>query len=222
MSEVTYRSDMSVTLVDHMGSDQRVCEAARVSTKGADSLETAESEGLISYLMRNQHMSPFEHCTLTVLVEAPIFVWREHMRHRSLSYNEESGRYRELKPVFYVPTEERPLVQVGKAAHYVLEHGHFGQVDTMEVATRDAYQVAWTWYQEMLTCGIAREVARNVLPVSIYSSAYVTGNLRNFLGFCALRSAPEALYEIRQVSQQYEAILADLFPLSYAAWKAQQ
>jgi hypothetical protein len=101
-SEIRFRSDVTVELVKHSAGDQDVLWAARVSTAG----------GLINYLMRDRHGSPFEHNSMTFFVSAPIFVFREFHRHRvGWSYNEESGRYRELQPVFYVPGEERKLVQ---------------------------------------------------------------------------------------------------------------
>ena len=102
--------------------------AARVSTAGENSLDEinedpARSAGLINYLARERHGSPFEHTSMTFFISAPIFVFREFMRHRIASYNEESGRYRELSPVFYVPNKDRKLVQTGKTGHYVFVDG---------------------------------------------------------------------------------------------------
>ena len=116
--EVKFRSDVTVELVKSSARDADVLFAARVSTKGESSLEdvdgdAARSAGLINYLMRDRHGSPFEHNSMTFFVSAPIFVFREFMRHRIASYNEESGRYRQLDPVFYVPGPERNLVQEG-------------------------------------------------------------------------------------------------------------
>jgi thymidylate synthase (FAD) len=124
--EISFRSDVTVELVRANASDADVLFAARVSTQGEqtleaaqdESLDTSRSKGLINYLMRDRHGSPFEHNSMTFYVQAPIFVFREFMRHRMASYNEESGRYRELNPVFYVPAPSRNLVQVGKAGAY--------------------------------------------------------------------------------------------------------
>ena len=118
-----FRSDVTVELVKASARDEDVVFAARVSTKGEQSLGDVEAEalrsaGLIKYLMRDRHGSPFEHNSLTFFVQAPIFVFREFQRHRIASYNEESGRYRQLRPVFYVPARERALQQIGKAGHY--------------------------------------------------------------------------------------------------------
>lgn len=123
MSEIIFRSDVTVELVRASAADSDVLFAARVSTQGEQTLESAaaatdasedekRSKGLINYLMRDRHGSPFEHNSMTFYVQAPIFVFREFMRHRIASYNEESGRYRELNPVFYVPAPERNLIQV--------------------------------------------------------------------------------------------------------------
>jgi thymidylate synthase (FAD) len=128
VTDVRFRSDVSVTLIDSMGSDQRICQAARVSTQGAESYETGEAAGLINFLARERHGSPFEHVLFQWLIEAPIFVWREFMRHRIASYNEESGRYKQLEPVFYVPDAERPLVQIGKTGNYEFIPGTPGAV----------------------------------------------------------------------------------------------
>ena len=114
--EVTFRSDMTVELVKHAASDADVLWAARVSTKGEQSLAEVEADpgrsaGLINFMMRDRHGTPFEHSSMTFYVRAPIFVFREFVRHRTFSYNEESGRYRRLEPVFYVPGSGRKLVQ---------------------------------------------------------------------------------------------------------------
>jgi thymidylate synthase (FAD) len=127
-TEVEFRSDVEVELVRSSASDSDVLFAARVSTKGEQSLEDVDadasrSSGLINFLMRDRHGSPFEHNSMTFYVSAPIFVFREFMRHRIASYNEESGRYRELRPVFYVPGPERRLVQVGKPGAYDFVEG---------------------------------------------------------------------------------------------------
>jgi len=141
MPELKFRSDVTVELVKHAASDADVIWAARVSTKGEQSLEDleadpAKSSGLINYLMRDRHGSPFEHSSMTFFVQAPIFMWREHFRHRIASYNEESGRYRELNPVFYVPAPTRNLVQVGKPGAYDFLPGTAEQAALVDQLTR--------------------------------------------------------------------------------------
>ena len=124
MSEIIFRDDVTVDLVRSQAKDSDVIFAARVSTQGEQSKSVVGSEtsdrdrGLIRYLMRDRHGSPFEHNSFTFYIEGPIFVFREFMRHRIASYNEESGRYREMRPVFYVPGRDRKLVQKGKPGAY--------------------------------------------------------------------------------------------------------
>ena len=159
--EVTFRGDMTVELIKHSASDADVIWAARVSTRGEQSLaeisaEPERSAGLINFLMRDRHGTPFEHSTMTFYVQAPIFVFREFMRHRTFSYNEESGRYRTLAPVFYVPGPDRDLVQAGKPGAYQLSAGTPEQHELAGEVTRAAYRGAYEAYQRMLAAGIAR------------------------------------------------------------------
>jgi thymidylate synthase (FAD) len=231
-AEITFRSDVTVELVKSSASDADVLFAARVSTKGEQSLEdvdgdTSRSAGLINYLMRDRHGSPFEHTSFTFFVRAPIFMWREHMRHRVASYNEESGRYRELEPVFYVPGPERHLVQQGKPGAYEFVPGTPEQFAIVDAAVRASCTQAYAAYQEMLDAGVAREVARIVLPVTIYSSAYVTMNARALMNFLSLRTKREGSHfpsfpqrEIEMVAEKYETEFERLMPLTYAAFQA--
>lgn len=229
---ISFRSDVTVELVRASASDADVVFAARVSTAGEQSLEDVDadaqrSSGLINYLMRERHGSPFEHNSLTFFVQAPIFVWREHMRHRIASYNEESGRYRELEPVFYVPARDRAIVQVGKTGAYDFLAGDAGQYDLIDTRMREACATAYRAYKDMLDAGIAREVARMVLPVSIYSSAYVTLNARSLMNFLSLRRKAEGSHfpsypqrEIEMVAERYEEEWSRLMPLTHAAFVA--
>jgi thymidylate synthase (FAD) len=230
--ETVFRSDMTVELVQATASDAAVVFAARVSTAGEQSLDAlrrdpAESAGLINYLMRSRHGSPFEHNSFTFFVSAPIFVIREFMRHRVWSYNEESGRYRELKPVFYVPGPGRELQQVGKAGHYTFVPGTPEQRAVVDDATRGAYSAAYAAYQRMLGAGVAREVARTVLPVGIYSTMYATANARALMAFLSLRTKREDARfpsypqrEIELVAEQMEGHFARLMPITHAAFEA--
>lgn len=221
MTDVQFRSDFDVQLLDVMGSDHRIVQAAKVSTAGADSINAEDSAGLIRYLMANRHGSPFEHCVMQWMITAPIFVWREFHRHRIASYNEESSRYRQLAPVFYVAdTSRRPTQQVGKPAAYHLTAGTDGAGDDHERRSRDVLALAYENYQRSLGDGIAREVARQLLPVSIYSTCYVTMNVRALLNFLSLRTADSALWEIRQVALAMRAHFGEAFPVTAAAFQA--
>jgi thymidylate synthase (FAD) len=229
--EIRFRSEMTVELVRHSANDADVLFAARVSTKGEQSREDidadpARSAGLIRYLMRDRHGTPFEHNSMTFFVEAPIFVFREFMRHRTASYNEESARYRRLRPVFYLPGPERRLVQTGKPGAYEFVEGTAEQHTITVQATERACRQAYGAYQEMLEAGVAREVARGVLPIAIYSSMYVTMNARALMNFLSLRtrrddsrfpSFPQR--EIELVAEQMEQIWAGLMPLTHEAFE---
>lgn len=233
--EIEFRSDVTVELVRSSASDADVLFAARVSTQGEQTLEdaaagteaTARDRGLINYLMRDRHGSPFEHNSMTFYVQAPIFVFREFMRHRIASYNEESGRYRELRPVFYVPAEDRNLVQVGKPGAYEFLPGTPEQHAIVDEGVRRVAVDAFETYQRMLAAGVAREVARIVLPLNIYSSMYVTMNARSLMNFLSLRTKAEGSHfpsfpqrEIEMCAEKMETFWAELMPLTHAAFCA--
>ena len=154
-----------------------------------------------------------------------LFVFREFMRHRIASYNEESARYRELNPVFYVPAPDRNLIQVGKPGAYDFVPGTAEQAALTREATIHAVTVAYQEYERMLEAGIAREVARGVLPVATYSSMYVTMNARSLMNFLSLRTKREGTHfpsfpqrEIEMVAEKMEDEWAKLMPLTYAAF----
>ncbi|MEV0641317.1 FAD-dependent thymidylate synthase [Streptomyces sp. NPDC050619] len=231
--KIDLRSDVTVELVKHSAADSDVLFAARVSTLGEQSLDELDkdperSKGLINFLMRDRHGSPFEHNSMTFFVSAPIFVFREFMRHRvGWSYNEESGRYRELQPVFYVPGASRKLVQQGRPGKYVFVEGTPAQHEVVDQAMQDSYRQAYRTYQQMLAQGIAREVARSVLPVGLYSSMYATCNARSLMHFLGLRTQHELAKvpsfpqrEIEMVGEKMEAEWASLMPLTHAAFNA--
>jgi thymidylate synthase (FAD) len=236
VSDIIFRSDVTVELVRSSASDSDVLFAARVSTQGEQTLESAaahtdasedekRSKGLINYLMRDRHGSPFEHNSMTFYVQAPIFVFREFQRHRIASYNEESGRYKELSPVFYVPAEDRNLVQVGKTGAYEFLPGSAEQIALVEQESRTSSQQAYESYQRMLEAGVAREVARIVLPLNIYSSMYVTMNSRALMNFLSLRTSREGTHfpsfpqrEIEMCAEKMEDFWAELMPYTYEAF----
>lgn len=228
--ELKFSSDVVVELVKHSASDDDVAFAARVSTLGerAQSQIGAEDSklgGLINFLMRDRHGSPFEHSVFTFYVKAPIFVWREHMRHRIASYNEESGRYRVLDPEFYIPNKDRKLLQIGKPGAYVFEDGTDEQHAIVYSNYRRVCKESYMEYEEMVRLGIAREVARGVLPLTIYSSAYVTINSRSLMNFLSLRRNVEGQSfpsfpqrEIEMVAEKYEEFFKELMPLTHKAF----
>ena len=217
---IEFVSESRVELIKHNASDLDVARAAWVSNFGEDAREKdgARVKGLIEYLYRERHMSPFEHGSFTFFVDTPIFVAREFMRHRTASYNEVSGRYTELKPKFYVASEDRPKVQEGKVGNYTFTAGNDKQNFIVKWATEKAYKTSWRMYKVMLRFGVAREVARNVLPVGIMTQFYVTMNPRNVMQFLNLRTADNALYEIREVANKMEALFAEAMPYTFEAY----
>lgn len=226
-AEITFKSDMDVDLIDHTGSDVSIARAAWVSNYGKDITEDAHRiPGLINFLMRDRHGTPFEHNSFTFRISAPLFVFYEFHRHRvGWSYNEESARYRELDPVFYVPSETRNLRQIGRPGAYTFEPGNDEQLLTANGEHVRQAKYAWAGYQAMLNCGVAREVARNVLPVSIYKTQYATCNLRSLLAFLSLRWAHPLstvptfpLAEIQMVAEKLEELARPQFPLAFEAF----
>lgn len=211
---------MYVDLVQSNASDEMVARSAWVSNIGEASKtkDASEIQGLINFLWRNQHHSPFEHGQYTFFIKCPIFVAREFHRHRTFSFNEVSGRYSEMKPHFYVPPVDRPIVQKGKIGNYEF----VPESNLAFMASRAGMEVcqnAWNQYTFQKEIGVANEVARMVLPVSLYTSYYATVNPRNLCHFLDLRTDLQAMKEIRDVAGQMEEIFKTQQPLTYNAWK---
>jgi thymidylate synthase (FAD) len=225
-SELTIRCDMTVDLVDSMGGDDSIVKAMMVSTKGAEALESEAHEGRINFLMKNRHGTPFEHASMTFFIEAPIFVFREFHRHRiGWSYNEVSGRYRQLDPTFYVPGSDRPLIQVGKPGAYVFEMARGEEITYAINKLCEVYRLAYRNYEDMLEYGVAKEVARACLPVATYTAMFATCNPRSLMAFLSLRTKHELAkfpsypqHEIEMVAQGMEQHFATLFPMTYKAF----
>lgn len=184
-----------VRLISSLASDRDVIEAMLVSTQGDEVDEFLAAQegdpigGRIRFLMKGRHGTPFEHTFFKFFIKAPIAVFREFHRHRiGWSYNEESGRYKQLKPEFYIPPDDRPLIQTGKPGAYVMESANPGLHDFVYLNMRRQFQNAYREYQELLDQGIAKEVARGVLPVYIMSSMYATCNARSLMAFLSLRT----------------------------------
>lgn len=234
MSVVRTDSDVDVRMIigETTATDMAVVNAARVSTLGETTVNAELSpervKGLINFLMRDRHGTPFEHTPMTFFVKAPIFVAREFMRHRvGWSYNEESGRYKELQPDFYVPGPDRLLQQVGKAGRYQFEPGTERQRMLVANSLPQVYEYAYHAYQEMLDDGVAREVARMVLPVGMFTSFYATCNARSLMHFLGLRTIHEEAKipsfpqrEIAMVAEKMEELWAGVMPLTHAAFTA--
>jgi thymidylate synthase (FAD) len=216
-----------VSVLDHgfvaldgvCASDLAVANGARVSFNQESQVLGERDEGLIRFLMRDRHGSPFEHGYFRFIVKAPLFVVREHHRHRAgHSYNEWSGRYSKLQAEYYIPDYVR--TQVGKPGAYTFEPVDeatraFARCE-IEASARQAFEA----YERMLEHGIAKEVARTVLPLSMYTKYFWSCNPRSLMHFCSLRNHESAQYEIREYAKAAESFLERLMPVTHAAFVA--
>jgi thymidylate synthase (FAD) len=202
-----------VRLVDAMGGDRAVVDAARVCYDSRSKGE-AQDRGLISYLMKHAHLTPFEHAVFKFHVSTPLFVARQWFRHRMASYNEVSGRYTEVKDEFYIPAlwrRQDTVNKQGSIASAGLDHA--GLSAGLEAQVRGAVAA----YRQMLAAGVARELARLVLPLNLYTQFYWTVNCRSLMNFISLRADEHAQWEM----QQYALALADFFRLRMPwTWEA--
>jgi thymidylate synthase (FAD) len=225
MAEVI--TENTIPVLDHgfvaldgaLATDLAVVNGARVSFN-QESQELGErDEGLIRFLMREKHGSPFEHGYFRFLVKAPLFVVREHHRHRAgHSYNEWSGRYSKMEPEFYVPDNVR--TQVGKPGAYSFEPVDDETREATQREIEDNAKRAFQAYERMLERGVAKEVARAVLPLSTYTKYYWSCNPRSLMHFCALRNHEAAQFEIQQYAAAAELFFERLMPVTHAAFLA--
>ncbi len=175
-------------------------------------------KGLVNFLMKKRHGTPFEGPVFTFNVKCPLFVMREWIRHRIASYNEYSGRYSKMMDDFYVPDLEQIRKQTGKVGHYTFEPTAVQIQQTGQHVIQAASERAWEQYETLLEQGTAKEVARMVLPVNIYTQFTWVINLRSLLNFISLRSAENAMWEIRQFSQQIEGLIKPIVPVAFDAF----
>jgi thymidylate synthase (FAD) len=223
MAEVI--TENTIRVLDHgfvaldgaLATDLAVVNGARVSFN-QESQELGErDEGLIRFLMRGRHGSPFEHGYFRFLVKAPLFVVREHHRHRAgHSYNEWSGRYSKMDPEFYVPDNVR--TQVGKPGAYSFESVDEETREATRREIEDNAKRAFQGYERLLERGVAKEVARAVLPLSTYTKYYWSCNPRSLMHFCSLRNHEAAQFEIRQYAAAAETFLGRLMSVTHAAF----
>jgi thymidylate synthase (FAD) len=233
MTEIRFTSDVTVRLVSSCGGDHAVVAAAKVSTSGEDALAFADparagaNAGLINYLLRHKHGTPFEAGSLTFFVHAPAFVWWQWVRHRHQSFNLESARYKELEPVFWVPRRDRPMTPAPgfKPARPTFVETPQAVWDRQVERLCLAYEGAWGAYRAALADGVAGEVARACLPFAVYYSGWVTLNPRSLMHFLSLRtrhpagatpSYPQA--EIEEAALQCEDAFRQGWPVTWKAW----
>lgn len=205
--------------IDHMGSDLSIVRNARVSYDAA--WRAGEDEGsdirLIRYLMKNKHNTPFESCTVTFEIKAPIFVIRQWHRHRTQSYNEISARYRELPEEFYVPELDK-ITQQSKDNKQMRTQEQHPFAEEIRYHIESTCKKAFVAYKQMIAQGCPRELARGVLPMNTYTNMFATANLHNWYGFLRERLHPHAQYEIRVYAYEILWKLLELFPESTKAF----
>ena len=211
-----------VRVIDYMGDDAAICQAARVSY-GKGTKSVSNDEGLIRYLMRHWHSTPFEMCEVKLHVKLPVFVARQWIRHRTANVNEYSARYSILDREFYIPAPEQLAAQStvnnqGRGAALEGEEAH----RVLEILKTDSTR-AYDNYEAMISddgqAGLARELARMNLPANIYTQWYWKVDLHNLFHFLRLRADHHAQYEIRVYADAMCKIVADWVPAAYAAFE---
>ena len=226
MSEVI--PDASILVLDHgfvrldaaMADDLSVVNGARVSfARRRDEVDDADA-GLIRFLMRDRHGTPFEHNAFRFHIRCPIFVAREWFRHRIGSFNEFSMRYAKATDDFYVPAAEDVRTQVGKPGAYSFEPVEPELAERTREELQAVYDAAYATYTGLVEAGVARELARAVLPVGAYTEFYWTVNARALMNFVSLRAAETAQREIRLYADACEQFLAEQMPITHAAFVA--
>jgi thymidylate synthase (FAD) len=207
-----------VVLIDSLGDDLMVVNAARVSFGRVSTELTDADKGLIGFLMRERHGTPFEHNCFIFKVEAPLFVAREWFRHRIGSFNEKSGRYSVIEDSYYLPPVDAVRTQVGKPGAYTFEKMPEWEAEKARTLIHDATAFAMRSYDALLDLGVAKELARTVLPVGTFTEFYWTVNARSLMNFLSLRNHANAQYEIRVLASQIEEVFAAVMPVTYEAW----
>jgi thymidylate synthase (FAD) len=209
-----------VRLDDAMADDLSVVNGARVSFARHKEEMDESDEGLIKFLMRDRHGTPFEHNSFRFHIRAPIFVAREWFRHRVGSFNEFSMRYAKATDEFYVPEPDDVRTQVGKPGSYSFEEVSPEVAETTREELKAVYESAYQTYERLVGQGVARELARCVLPVGAYTEFYWTVNARALMNFLSLRASENAQREIRRYAEACERFLAEKMPVTYAAFVA--
>jgi thymidylate synthase (FAD) len=221
-------SEGTIEVLDHgfvrldgaLADDLSVVNGARVSFARRKTELDESDEGLIGFLMRERHGTPFEHNAFRFHVRCPIFVAREWMRHRTNSFNEFSLRYAKATDDFYVPEPEDVRTQVGKPGAYSFEPVDEELAQRTREELQEVYDHAYAAYERLVEAGVARELARSVLPVGAYTQFFWTVNARSLMNFLSLRNAPAAQLEIRRYAEAVEAFFAAKMPVTHAAFVA--
>jgi len=218
-----------VRYIDHFGDDKRILEAARISYKSPSKGDESDKK-LLNYLWKNKHSSPFQFVNIALNIKLPIFVMRQYVRHRMQNLNEVSARYTELPNEFYIPEKWRK--QDAKNKQGSIEHqdwndprpelGDVSVNDHLTGLLKENSRVSYELYENMLSNGVAREMARMVLPVNIYTEIYANWDLKNLLHFVSLREDSHAQSEIQEYGRAIKSILNEIFPWTMEAYEKYQ
>jgi thymidylate synthase (FAD) len=205
-----------IKLVEHMGNDLSAVQAARVSYGKGLSSDPQRDKKLIFYLMKHGHETPFEHIVFKFHVKAPLFVARQWFRHRIASYNEISGRYTQVEDDWYIPENIRIPDVVNKQGSVFATD----REDEKEILNliEESIKRSYSTYRELLNRGIAKELARIVLPLSMYTQWYWTVNARSLMNFLNLRADSHAQWEIRQYALKIAEIFKEVCPWTFEAF----
>jgi thymidylate synthase (FAD) len=208
-----------VRYIDHLGDDLRIVETARISYKSPSKGEEADKK-LLMYLHKNRHTSPFESCNITFNIKMPIFCMRQFVRHRTFRLNEWSGRYSELADEFYVPELWRVQDTKNKQGGINYDGEDFKTWNDENTAiAREVFRQTYFAYQQLLDRGVAKELARVVLPVSMFTEIYVSCDVHNLMHFLGLRQDAHAQKEMRDIADAMAEIFKELYPWSYEAYQ---
>lgn len=208
-------SQIKIDYINHMGDDLSVVNSARVSFgKNKDIFDESDKK-LINYLAKHQHFTPFEHCSLSILVKCPLFIRSQIHRHRTFSYNEISRRYTSENLEFYVPETYRKQHDKSKQC----SNGEFNTNENkiLKDKTQFLHNLLLAEYNEMINMGVAREMARGILPQNLMTEFWMTGNLRNWVHFLGLRVDSHAQKEVQDVARPILKIIKEKFPESAKA-----
>jgi thymidylate synthase (FAD) len=221
-----------VRLIEYVGSDKSVVNSARVSfmsDKPGESGLSDKDNKLLKYLADNKHTSTFEHCSMTFRITVPLFVARQHMRHRTWSYNEASRRYTSYNINFYCPEDFRRQAETNRQAS-VADGKCINPIVSTVIGTSTDYskkaneavlshsRKSLKLYEQLLAKGVCREQARMVLPQNMYTEYWATANLLNIMKFLKLRVAKDSQVEMQDMAKAVASFVKDIFPESYKAW----
>lgn len=203
---------LKISYVDHMGTDLTIVNAARVSFNKTSEEFTDKDRKLVNYLAEHEHMSPFEHCTVTVMVECPLYIRSQIHRHRTFAYNEISRRYTSENLEFYVPSIDD--IRRQSKSNRQASDGQLDETQSQEIIDLmiQCHNDCLNLYNKLLDLGVCREQARGVLPQNLMTKFYMTGNLRNLAHFIHLRTHDGAQKEVRDLAYQLKNILSERFP----------